>query len=278
MSAVGKAPLPQHNAARPSAGRFCVLVSSSDRARDIFEIVFKNAETIFRDCDWPRYVGFTTPHPDLHGFKVLAAKRPSNWQGELADQLEGLPPEIEYVLRLDEDVLFFSPIDAAKLNDVADLMVRDDLHYVSLLPLPRNVFGRIVEFFRRSFSKSPLRRIAFSEPYYSSVAVVIWKRSYLRWLLDQPGTIWELEHVISDKPHYAVWKAIVEQDQIVTRGKWGRGADRKLARQGLSLAGSTRPRQPFKSTLRQFREILSFQLFGFLSFRIRRRLNKIARN
>jgi hypothetical protein len=50
--------------ARPSAGRFCVLVTSSDQGRDVFEIVFQNADTIWHDCDWPRFVGFTSKHPD----------------------------------------------------------------------------------------------------------------------------------------------------------------------------------------------------------------------
>jgi hypothetical protein len=263
---------------RPSAGKFCVLVSSSDRARDVFEIVFRNSETIWRNCDWPRYVGFTNPHPDMYGFKVIAAKQPSNWQGELGDQLDSLPDDIEYVLRLDEDALFFSPVDGTKLNEIADLMVQENISYVSLLPLPRNIFGRIAEFVRRQFDKSPLRRIAFSEPYYSSIAVVVWKRSYLRALLRKSGTIWELEHAITDEPHYAVWTHAVDQDQIVTRGKWNYSATRQLARQGLSLAGSKRERQSLADRLRKCRESISFQLFGFLSFRIRRRLNKIARN
>src|SRR5262249_27387166 len=55
-----------------AAGRFCILVSSSDRGRDIFEIVFQNAEEIWRGCDWPRYVGFTRPQPDMYGFKAIA--------------------------------------------------------------------------------------------------------------------------------------------------------------------------------------------------------------
>src|SRR5664279_239635 len=102
--------------ARAAAGRFCVLVSSSDRARDIFEIVFQNSEKMWRDCDWPRYVGFTSKHPDLYGFTALAAKRPSNWHGELGDQLDSLPEEIQYVMLTFEDALFMTPVDGAALN------------------------------------------------------------------------------------------------------------------------------------------------------------------
>jgi hypothetical protein len=261
--------------ASEAAGRFCVFVSSSDRARDIFEIVFQNAETIWRDCDWPRYVGFTSKRPDIYGFTALAAKSPSDWRGELGDQLDLLPDEIEYVLRLDEDALFMSPVNGTELNAIADLMVREDLSYVSLVPVMRNLPGRILEYFRRKLDKRPLRPISFSEPYYSSVAVAIWKRSYLRSLLRQPGTIWEFEHIITKERHYAVWKSVFDQDQIVTKGKWSFRAPRKLARQGLSLANSKREFQTYRAWMRGFRQKITFQAVGFLSFRIRRRLNRV---
>src|SRR5262249_35610253 len=140
---------------KPSRGRFCVLVSSSDHGCDIFETVFQNAEKIWHNCDWPRYVGFTRKRPDVYGFKALAAKKPSDWRGELCDQLNSLPDEIEYVLLILEDALFISPVDGAKLNAIADLMVREDLYYISLLPRRRNLPGLVVEYFRKWLSNHP---------------------------------------------------------------------------------------------------------------------------
>jgi len=268
----------QRSPSRPSAGRFCVLITSSDSGRDIFETVFQNAETIWRNCDWPRFVGFTSKHRDLYGFKTLAAKGPFEWRKAVVDYLDALPEQIEYVLRVDEDALFMAPIDGDKLNAIADLMIREDLAYVRLVPVTRNFAGRIVEYFRRKLDKRPLRLISFSEPYYSSVELAIWRRSYLRSLLKQPGTIWEFEYTVSNERHYAVWTLLVEQHQIVTRGKWSRDAPRLLARQGLTLGNSKREFQSRRSWLRQLRERMSFQIAGFLSFRIRRRLNKISRS
>jgi hypothetical protein len=263
---------------RPAAGRFCVLVSSSDQGRDIFQIVFRNAETIWRDCDWPRFVGFTTKHPDLYGFTALAAKGPFEWRQAMIDYLDALPQQIEYALRIDEDALFMAPVSGERLNAIAELMVRENLPYVRLVPVTRNLAGRVVEYFRHKLDKRPLRPISFTEPYYSSVELAIWRRSYLRSLLTQPGTIWEFEHTIGNERHYAVWEALVEQHQIVTRGKWSRSAPRLLARQGLNLENSQRQFQSRRSWLRQFREKISFQVAGFLSFRIRRRLNKQSRS
>jgi hypothetical protein len=256
-----------------TAGRFCVLVNSSDRARDIFEIVFRDTETMWAGCDWPRFAGFTSAQPDLYGFRSVAAKGPSNWRGELADQLDALPPEIEYVLRLEDDALFFSPVDGHKLDAIADLMVAGDLAYVRLLPVSRGFVGRGIEFFRRRRDKSPLRLISFDEPYYSSLVSAIWRRTYLRELLNRPGTVWDFEFIVTNERHYAVWEPALDHAFIVTKGRWRRDAPRLLARQGLSPAGSKREIQPLRSWLRGLRERLSFQMFGFLAFRIRQRLN-----
>jgi hypothetical protein len=196
----------------------------------------------------------------------------------MLDQFEQLPAEIEYVLRIDADALFMAPINGAELNAIADLMVEQDLSYVRLIPVTRNIAGRIIEYFRHKLDGRPLRRISFSEPYYSSVELAIWKRSYFTELLRDPGTQWEFEHTVTSERHYAVWKPVVEQHQIVRRGKWNRNAARLLARQGLSLAHSNREFQSFGEWLRNKREATSFQLAGFLSFRLRRRLKKISRH
>lgn len=263
------------NSGNLTRGRFCILVASSEHGRDIFEIVFQNAETIWRDCDWSRYVGFTRKRPDIYGFRALAAQKPSDWRGELCDQLNSLPNEIEYVLLILEDALFMSPVAGAKLNAIADLIVRKNLYYVSLIPLRRNLPGLIVEYFRRRLSKRPLRRLSPAEPYYSSLGIAIWKRDYLRWFLQQPGSIWDLEHIVSDKPHYAVWTPVFEQEHLVKKGKWISQAPRYLARQGIVFAGDKRGFLPLTARLRDLREVIVFQTVGFLSFRIRRRLKMI---
>lgn len=253
--------------------RFCVLVNSSDRARDIFEIVFGKAETMWRDCNWPRFVGFTSALPDIYGFKSVAAPGSSDWRSEFAGQLDSLPSEIAYVLRLEEDALSLAPVNGKKLQEIADIMLRDDLSYVSLVPVSRSIVCRGVDFFRKKLSKRPLRPVSFSEPYYSSLVPAIWKRSYLRELLRQPGSIWEFEFTVTGERHYAVWDSVLELEHLVSKGKWSWRAPRQLARQGLSLANSKRGFQTVRSRLRSMREKLSFQLFGYLSLRIRRRLN-----
>lgn len=258
---------------RIGAGRFCVLVNSSDYGRDVFEIVFQNSEKIWSSCDWPRYAGFTSRHTDKYGFKAVSAVGATGWREQFGAQLDSLPPEIEYVLRLEEDFLFLSPVDGEKLNAIAELMAREDLVYVNLHAVARNLVGSAVELIRKKLSKTLLRPLSFSEPYYSSLTPAIWKRSYLRELLRQPGNIWEFEHIVTGRRHYAVWETVLNYDGVVTKGKWNFRAKRQLASQGLSLSNSQREFQAPESRLRGIRQRITFALVGYLSLRIRRKLN-----
>jgi len=257
--------------ARSVASRFCVLVNSSDQARDVFEIVYANSETMWRDCDWPRFVGFTTLQRDLYGFKAVASHGTGGWREQLGAQLDNLPPEIEYVMRLDEDLLFLSPVDGARLDAIAAEMLRADLVYVNLIPVSRSLIGSVVESIRRSLSRQPLRRLSFREPYYSALTPAIWKRSYLRDLLRQPGNVWEFEHIVTDRRHYVVWKPVLDFAALVSKGKWLRRAPQQLERQGLGLGNSQRGFQARGSRLRGLRQRISFALMGHLSFRLRKR-------
>lgn len=259
--------------ARGISERFCVLLNSSDRGRDIFEIVFQNSEVMWRSCEWPRFAGFTSQYPEMYGFKAIAAKGPAGWREEFAAQLDALPAEIDYILRLEEDFLFLSPVDGEKLNAIARQMIREDLVYVNLHPVSTSLLGSAVECLRRNLSRQSLRPLSFSQPYYTSLTPAIWKRSYLRELLRQPGNIWEFEHIITDQRHHAVWEPVLHYDAIVSKGKWLPRALQVLAQQGLSLANSQREFQALDSRLRGIRQRISFALFGYLSFRIRKKLN-----
>ena len=96
--------LPERTLRRAIASGFCVLVNSSDQACDVFEIVYGNSETMWRGCEWPRFVGFTGPHRSLYGFEAVASNVAGGWREQLGAQLDSLPAKIDYVLRLEEEL------------------------------------------------------------------------------------------------------------------------------------------------------------------------------
>ncbi len=247
--------------------QFCVLVASSDNRKDIFNICFAHSRQIWEDCDWPRYIGLTTPHEDQYGFKVVTSPQ-HEWRRAVAGYIDALPSEIRYILLMVEDTLFLEPIDAATLARAANWLWSAGLPYLRLTPIRRSWIGKMMHAMRMRGDKE-FEIIPPTDPYYSSTEMAIWKRDYLRKLLDLPADAWTFERHVSSWEHRAVTIPVFNQHQIVQKGRWNRVAPRLLARQGISL-DSRRPFQTRLAWLRGKWQNLNFALFGFATLRIRR--------
>lgn len=248
-------------------GNICVFVSSSDRTKDIFEIVFRDSQRIWSDCSWPKYVGFTTASDGQFGFTAVSASRESTWREELSDQIEQLPQTIDYILLLLDNFLIATKVDAEILYRVFQNARSNSLPYVRLVPVVRNPVGQIIEVFRHRFAASNFRKFSSSEPYYSSLQAAIWRRDHLQSLLRRPGSIWDFEHIVSDAPHYAVWDKTLDYQHVIERGKWLRCA-RTLVGQKLDL--KKRPQYGLAYAMKRWKTQVVFFLTGYLSLRVRR--------
>lgn len=255
-------------------GNICVFVSSSDRTKDIFEIVFRDSQRIWSDCSWPRYVGFTTASDGQFGYTAVSAHRESTWREELSEQIEQLPQSIDYILLLLDDYSFATKVDAEVLYRVFQNAQSNSLSYVRLVPVLRNPVGYIVELFRRRFDASNFRKLSPSEPYYSSLQAAIWRRDHLQSFLSRPGSIWDFEHIVSDDPHYAVWEKVLNYQHVVERGKWLRCAHTLV---GQELDFKKRPQHGLAYAMKRWKTQVVFLLVGYLNLRVRRYLKKRRR-
>ena len=242
-------------------------MSSSDRTKDVFEIVFCDSQRIWSDCSWPKYVGFTTKSDDQFGFTAISSDRESTWREELSDQIERLPHGIDYILLLLDDFSFVKKVNAKILYRVFQNVQSNSLPYVRLVPVIRNSVGQIAELFRRWVGDDDFRKLSPSEPYYSSLQAAIWRRDHLQSLLRCPGSIWDFEHIVSDNSHYAVWDKVLHYKHVVERGKWLRCA-RSLVGQDLNL--KRRPQHNLAHVIKSWQTHVVFFLIGYLSLRFRR--------
>ena len=261
---------------------FCVLVASADNRRDIFNICFANSERIWAGCQWPRYVGLTTPQPDVYGFRVVTSPQ-MDWAAAVTDYINALPADHRYILLMVEDVLFMRPVNNAMLNEISLAVANCNLDYVRLVPLRRSWFRRLTELLKPELSNF-LRYIRPTEPYFSSTEMVIWKREYLLEQLSHGDDAWSFEHRVTSRDHWAVGFPVFDQHQIVQKGRWNWDAPRLLAKflgypqlapEITRILRRTRPFQTLAARLRGHRENISFALFGFTSFRVRRWLGQM---
>ncbi len=267
--------------------QFCVLVASSDSRKDIFDVCFANADRIWADCDWPKYVGLNSaPVERRSNFQVLIAPATDNWCEQVKRYIDLLPDDICYILLMVEDVLFMQPVNAELLNSIALDIKKFALGYVRLVPLRRNWLGRKRD--RRASAGRggiiPFRQINIDEPYHSSTEMAIWNRDYLLRQLDRASDAWSFEHLTCTTIHWAVKEPVFDQHQIVHKGKWHRRAAIFLAEawsgypnfqmarniEYKALRSGKRPMQSFRSFLRGEWQNLNFAMFGWTSFRIKR--------
>ena len=266
--------------------QFCVLVASSDSRKDIFDICFANADRIWADCDWPKYVGLNSPPVEgRSNFKVLIAPSAGeDWCLQVRRYIDLLPDDIRYILLMVEDCLFMRPVDGNKLTQIAAHVYNGGIDYLRLVPVTRNRLGRLMRSATKTSYQPPFECIRPDEPYHSSTEMAIWQRGYLLEQLEKPGDAWSFEHHVSHHAHWAVREPVFEQHQIVHKGKWHRRAAIFLAEAWYGypsfwdaraieynvLRGGKRQMQSFRSFLRGEWQNLNFALFGFTSFRVKR--------
>lgn len=260
--------------------KFCVLVTSGDNRKDIFDVCFANSERIWKDCPIPRYAGFTTPQPEQYGFKTLASYIADDWCKSVAAHIDALPDEHRYILLMVEDTLFMRPVDGNILIKAFMKMYWSGLYYLRLVPVRRSWPARIA----RAMSlpnNDFIGCILPDSPYYASTEMAIWERGYLRELLDRPGDAWSFEHHVSRHAHWAVQEPFLDQHQIVNKGRWNRRAARYLAEAAgcpsfaiaeeiKNIITKTRPLQTWSSFLRGEWQNLNFAFLGFTSVRFKR--------
>jgi hypothetical protein len=245
-----------------------VFIASSDNTRDVFIRVFPSLLRHWPECRYPIYAGFNQPVPTGGGFTPVYAPA-SGWRDELAAQLEQV--RADHVLMLLDDFLFLGSVDAARIAELIEIAARQDLPYLRLIPVRRALLPRFaLRWLRRG--EAALEPVPESDPYYTSLQAVIWRRSYLLECLRLEKNIWKFEEL---RPpggvHYAVSRhPPIPYRHVVEKGRWLPDARWLLRRAGMRDDLGSRLRWPWRYHLRRCAGLLWFEAFGYSLMRIRR--------
>ena len=252
------------------------FVSSSDNTYDVFEIVGKRLLFSLPIDVYKIYVGLNSKNASLP-FNALKTEA-KGWMQELRSQLSQLPEATTAVILLLDDFWFHDPIPLDKLNLFIDIFDKIDADYLRLVPLKRSTIASIIRYFKKTILRTPnsVEKISESEPYYSSLQMAIWRRSYLEMLLDKNISIWDFEHLsVRDSKHFAVINNFFNYSHLVEKGKWYPFALKILSEvdDDLKLERSINKRY---NRLRIEYDRLKFAIFGYSIFKIKKYLkNKI---
>jgi hypothetical protein len=243
----------------------CVLVSSSDRTRDVFNQVFAHFERFWPECAFDRYVGLTTVPQEhsLFGFKPVAAGSDMGWRDELVAQLRQLPATLDYVLLVLDDFLILKPINQSLLNKAAAEVISRQLNYARFIPVERHLFGRTLRWLHRPKNHifSPLSE---REPYPASLQIALWRKEYLLRSLEAPGTIWDFEHArLQQDGHFAACVPLISYRHVVERGKWMPYANHLMKRVGIQFKKGTRDIYPIHYGIKWYIGKIFFAIAGY---------------
>lgn len=250
----------------------CIFVCSSDNTHDVFEATCKRLLETWPLSAIPGYVGTNTqavPAP------LQAMRAPANgWRAELLQQIQSLPCQVDQVALLLDDFYFHSAVQIDTLQRFSEVLRREQGDYLRLRPLERALIPSMVRRLRVLFGLMPdVERLARGEPYYSSLQVAIWRRTYLTERLGSPGSIWKFEHEApSDSRHFAVTSPCLEYEHLVEKGRWYRFAPDVLK---VPASSPIFKRGFEQSALKNFKSYhrVKFMLVGYAVFRARRFLS-----
>jgi len=247
----------------------CLFVSSSDNTFDVFSLVSESVVRNWPTADLAFYVGLNEQTADAP-FQTIPAPV-SGWRTELALQINALPQQFHYIILILDDFFFHEKIDSGELSYFLSLTYSLKFDYLRLKPLERSAVGRFIQLFKNlRCGIERVNRLAYDEPYYSSLQAAIWERSYLLKMLTQNGSIWEFEHkVIDGSRHYAVNKNLLNYEHLVEKGKWFKYAPSTL---GFSGPNHLDKRGFVRSWVKNSKifNMIKFGLLGYTIFRVRR--------
>lgn len=253
----------------------CLFVSSSDNTFDVFSLVSGSVVKSWMPANLAFYVGLNEQTADAP-FQTVTAPV-SGWRTELESQINALPHQFHYIILILDDFFFNKEIDSEELSYFLNLMNSHKIDYLRLKPIERSALGKIFQFFKNlRCDIERVNRLAYDEPYYTSLQAAIWERSYLLKMLTQNGSIWEFEHnVIDGSRHYAVKKNLLDYEHLVEKGKWFKYAPRSLGFPNQNLFEKRGFVRSWKKNSKIF-NMIKFGLLGYTIFRLRR--SKFLRN
>ena len=247
----------------------CLLVSSSDNTFDVFSKLSDNIVKKWPIKDIDIYVGLNCQIAKLPYHTVSAVT--SDWRTELGFQLNALPDQYNYIILILDDFFFYDQVNLNVLKHFISVAKERDIDCLRLKPQERSGLGHVFLYIARILrGKDDVVRLSCNEPYYTSLQVAIWKRSYLSKLLSQVGSIWEFEHKVENNSrHFALAHSFLRYEHLVEKGKWFKYAPDIL---GCQCVENFKERGFEKNNINLFKCLnkLKFFLFGYLFLRLRR--------
>lgn len=253
-----------------------ILICSCTSTYDVALHTLASFKKNFNNSDFHIYLGANHNQVNVDWPEQFVLRVPrSNWKDETIEQIKQLNtrcPGADLILFLDDFILINS-VNQNSLKNFLAIFKSNDMVYLRLTPFESSYAYKI---YTRLINLGKLFLIVpKNHPYYSSLQVSIWNRSYLIKLLVQCKNIWDFENLcIPNTTHYCVTEAIFKYKHVVEKGRWLNYASRICIKNSGFFNPGTRSFCKISYVFHKNVRFFSFIFFGYFIMRLKSKFLK----
>jgi hypothetical protein len=223
--------------------KFAILVVSCDKYSDLWEPFFELFSRFWPDCPYNIYLLTNNVLSDIPKITTLRTGEDISWSDNLNKAVSQLKEE--YILLFLEDLFLYDFVKEKEVMQILNWMIASNANYIRMNPTqpPDKKFNELIGI----VSKGTI--------YRASTVLSVWKKSVLMDLLKPGENAWDFEikgTKRSDKydGFYSARKDLFPVINGVVKGKWERGAVKKMNSLGVTINLSKRKIMSYTETIK----------------------------
>ena len=246
-------------------GKFSIIVPSCDKYSDLWKPFFDLFFRFWPDCPFKIYLLTDRLNINIPNVEALPSGNYLSWSDSLINALNHI--EEDYVFLFLEDLFLLDFVNTDSILEIFEWILRVDANYVRLNPSPKpdRYYNKLIGIISKGII------------YRASTVLSIWKKDVLLDLLQPGESAWDFEiygSVRSDKydSFYSVRKRYFYYINGVVKGKWQRGAVKKLNSLGIEVNLEKRKMMSLEETIGYYLKRQRSNLFKIIPLRFRRKV------
>ncbi len=213
--------------------RCAVVISSCDAFEDVWRPFFTLFFRYWPDCPYPIYLITNEKSFKSEHVSTIHVVPDRGWSSNLKEALEHIPNS--HIIYLQEDYLLRGAVDATLLKNVLDHSIKKGVSCFRLFPSPGP---------DKPYQEFPnTGRIGSEAPYRFSTQAAVWNADFLRAILVEGETGWDMEGPIGQARvkgrgiFLSVKKPILDYfpETAIKKGRWYFDAVRFCRREGIFI-------------------------------------------
>ncbi len=246
-----------------------VLVVSCDNYSDVWQPFFELFKRFWGNCPYPVYLLTNHLRPNIDNVTIVNVGDDISWSDNLLTGLKQIKEE--YVFLFLEDLMLEGSVDSAKVKEVFDWTIENQINYVRLNPSTKPD----VQY------NSTVGIVSKGTIYRASVVVCLWKKSLLSALLKKGENAWEFEKygsIRSDEHDgfYSTYQDYFPIINSIIKRVWETSAVSKLKSLGVKLDFSKRRKMTFSESIVWKFKLVRSLIFNLFPAKTRRFIKSVA--